>query len=883
MAERLARDEAGNIWVVDASGNPVRLHQPGGGPNVVVPVAPDPKLPGAIQGQQLSNVRAQQQINEASQTAPFDYRKAVADAARAEADAREAAAKAAERDRLEKAKSGADSESVRELATIINNLDRLQLDATDNGGWFETGFSGATMRSTPGSAAYDLKGRVTGIQGAQLIDKLLQLKQQSDTGATGFGSLTEKEVELILSSIANLDPNQSQDLFLENLNQARDAALAGYRRAGGKDPAVDPSLKEETDKTPPMVGGDQPQDKVGFSGDGYRDEIDPVLKGVAGRLGKMVSAGASDATIMEFLAKNGVDPANTNIKSVLQHRRTPEYKAWQRANPGKAYPIGPDFYTNKIPLTPAQNLGNMAAQSSPGAAAIGFAQGATGNRLDDFANFVGGNGDAINTGIQLSRANSPTASFLGDVGGQAFAQYALNKVPGFRALPNSAPGRVAEDAIYGAYAGHGEGNTLGGMASNVLGGGAARVGSGAIGTAVRGINDPSLRYLHREGVDLTPGRIARGTGGTVGDIVARGEERLAGLPVTESIINSARREGDLTFNQAAFRQAQAPFSLNYKGNVGGPGLQDLNSVKSQAYSFLDPLQFPIDAKFAGTQAGIRSRVPGLVDLGDKVTSTLNTIDNSFDSGILSGPRFQQDLRTVRSARSGAARENFGYEASGLLNEAEGNLYDLAARNSPDVARNLGIANEVYRNRKVLGDAVSASPSQRAGELFSPQTLNQASNKSQRLLKLDPNSPARPFYDLTKAGMEVMPNMTPDSGTMGRALFASALGGATLGGVGGGGYGAASDDVGAAQGAGLGAGGGAALGVSGPLLLAALYSKPVRTRVAKTLLSDRPKWMKDLDKAIDANPYLRKIVSKRAAGMFGSAAARDLTLYPELEQ
>src|SRR2546422_490826 len=39
---QFAKDEAGNIWEVDAQGNPVRLHQAAqsGSPNVVMPAAP---------------------------------------------------------------------------------------------------------------------------------------------------------------------------------------------------------------------------------------------------------------------------------------------------------------------------------------------------------------------------------------------------------------------------------------------------------------------------------------------------------------------------------------------------------------------------------------------------------------------------------------------------------------------------------------------------------------------------------------------------------------------------------------------------------------------------------------------------------------------------
>jgi hypothetical protein len=136
---------------------------------------------------------------------------------------------------------------------------------------------------------------------------------------------------------------------------------------------------------------------------------------------------------------------------------------------------------------------------------------------------------------------------------------------------------------------------------------------------------------------------------------------------------------------------------------------------------------------------------------------------------------------------------------------------------------------------------------------------------------------RPFYDLTKAGMDVMPNLTPDSGTAGRAIFYSALPSVLGGGIGAG-VGAATD---------TGAGDGAAMGAGATLLptllMAGLYSKGGQKGLQKTLLGPRPKLMKDLDAAITKDPRVRAFINRRMAGMFGGATARDLMLYPELEQ
>jgi hypothetical protein len=174
--------------------------------------------------------------------------------------------------------------------------------------------------------------------------------------------------------------------------------------------------------------------------------------------------------------------------------------------------------------------------------------------------------------------------------------------------------------------------------------------------------------------------------------------------------------------------------------------------------------------------------------------------------------------------------------------------------------------------------------QRNGVLTDPTTLNDVSIRgAEKFGGLDKALEGkRPFYDLTQAGMDVMPNLTPDSGTAGRSLFYASLP-AILGGSAGAAYGGLSDDQTAGQGAAAGGGVGAAGTIVPTLLLAGLYSKGGQKNLQKLLLGPRNKTVTKAVQAIEANPILGNILNKRAAGMFGSATARDFMLYPELEQ
>lgn len=854
------RDQAGNIWEVGPDGQPHLVSQ-GGSPNVVMPAPIDPLAPYKLQQEQGQ-----------AAAAPYAAPKAQADAQIAQANAGTAGVVA----NAEAMKAQADA------AKAKFELDKLRAQQ-------------ATVN--PKSGAYHALqqqiDRVTALYGQELqggapnavnnlIPDFLQPKVDAfDSAAQGLynpfmaafkvqGQGSQSDADLKQFLAANTPAQGDSDAVIEEKIRTLQTRLNAD---------VPP---QQTDKTAPLVDNGQQQNQVTPS-QGMKDEIDPVLKGIAGRLGKMVSAGATDATVLEFLRKNGVDPASTNIQGVLQHRKTQEYKNWQRANPGKAYPIGPEFYTNQVPMGVGRKIGNAAAQSDLGAYAMNAAQGVTGNRLDELAGALGGDPEAVNTGLQLSRASSPKMSFLGDLSGQAMAQYLMGRVPGLRALPGSSVGRMGEDALYGAYAGQGEGDTAGGVAANVIGGKLGRGLGRATGVAARGVSGSnSLHYLDNANVPLTPGRIGRGTDSTLGNSIGGIEERAAGLPIFDAIIGSARRRGDEGFNREMFRQIDGSGS----GNIGIPGLSEARQARNNAYSFLDNASLTKDAPYDAATSATVGKVSGLPDFNGQVGRKFDLLDGAFDgSGSMSGRDWQSSIRSLRGERGKIAKQPFGQDAADLMGEAEGNLSGLVNRQLPGGNEALANANAINSRFKTAQAALKGRVAQRNGVLTDPTTLNDVSLRgAEKFGGLDRAMEGnRPFYDLTTAGMDVMPNLTPDSGTAGRSLFYAALPSLIGGGVGVG-VGAAADGADGAK-----SGGGIGLGSTmiPTLALAALYSKTGQKGLQKALLGQRPKILEQSLKALDADNMIskgvKKLLGKRAAGMFGSAVSRDLLLYPELKQ
>ena len=84
-----------------------------------------------------------------------------------------------------------------------------------------------------------LSNVVTSLKSQKTIDLINQMKQASKTGATGFGSVTEKELDLLQSDIVKLD--QRSPTFKEDLKRLQTTWTnlqnkIKSQQAGGKTP-----------------------------------------------------------------------------------------------------------------------------------------------------------------------------------------------------------------------------------------------------------------------------------------------------------------------------------------------------------------------------------------------------------------------------------------------------------------------------------------------------------------------------------------------------------------------------------------------------------------------------------------------------------------------
>jgi hypothetical protein len=129
---------------------------------------------------------------------------------------------------------------------------------------------------------------------------------------------------------------------------------------------------------------------MGLTGNSQtRAQIDPLLQSAGGHVGAMLSSVLPDAADPQVPERQRHPRRQHQRRSGAQFRHTKDFQNWQKANPGKPYPIGPEFYTRQVPMSQARQNLNAASQSGPGGAlqtgVLAGADALTGGRLDNMA------------------------------------------------------------------------------------------------------------------------------------------------------------------------------------------------------------------------------------------------------------------------------------------------------------------------------------------------------------------------------------------------------------------------------------------------------------------------------------------------------------------
>ena len=111
---------------------------------------------------------------------------------------------------------------------VLGNIDKIRQRLNQNS-WVETilsplgiktgtEFLGGLLRNVGGTKALDIKSLIAPIQASIGFDRLQRMREASPTGGA-LGQVSERELDLLMATLSSLDQAQTQEQFIESLDQ----------------------------------------------------------------------------------------------------------------------------------------------------------------------------------------------------------------------------------------------------------------------------------------------------------------------------------------------------------------------------------------------------------------------------------------------------------------------------------------------------------------------------------------------------------------------------------------------------------------------------------------------------------------------------------------
>lgn len=768
-----ATDEAGNVWDVSNPSAPVFVRA--GSQQPITIGTPDPAAQYEAPRKAVELEAARATLARTAASAPYEARKDAADATKAEAEAIKA-----QRD-LEAQQATANPQQQKMMSALGNDeilaaIQKARADINSGGSagyWARLGKIPVLGNMVEPQGAIDLAGSLNTIASRLTLDKLAQLKQASPTGASGLGSLTEKEGALLRDSVAGLEQTQSPERLLDNLAAVEKHYRNFMALANGED-YRNPKIAEKYGIAA-APSGQQEQPNALAQG-AYRDEADPALKGVNNRIRSMIGSGRNANEIVAFM--NSVRPGlgTEKARDVLA---AVQFRAQNPKVPLSDYAVSVE--NRSVPMTQARQTLNTLAQAPFGAYGTAAFNALTANnaaRLSD-------NPTLARAGIDAIAEDNPVSSFLGTATGGAMAGAGIEAALPFRAAGAAVQAlrQPVADAVYGATASASDGGSaLGGATEGVLGGMVGRIGTRALGAGLQGVRNPDAQLLRARGVTMTPGQMLAGEG-RFGRVMKGREDRLAGFNGIGDSIKDQQRRSLIDMNRAAFNEAVPPTAQNAIGGYAEQGIEQLQQETTDAYGrALSGRMFDL------SEPQLQQDVIGAVQQGMAIPRTgpefahavQSRIDPVMTAGTATGPQMQDVLQGLRDADFGTdAMGNAAADAAGNVRSAFTGMID---RQAPDAMPLLREADQSYRQLNILADAVGRGMNNEG--IFTGAQLGQAARANAKRFNgpIAAATTRRPFYDLQRAAQNILPSKVPDSGTAGRmeangGLFSSMRSGA----------------------------------------------------------------------------------------------------------
>jgi hypothetical protein len=658
----------------------------------------------------------------------------------------------------------------------------------------------------PNTESRDLAGTLSTIGSNITTGRLAQLKESSPTGASGFGSLTEKEGQLLRDAIAAIDQGQSDEKLLDSLNtiERRYKRLSGAMRGINPDeaenlPTISPSPPpmggKRSEAVPPVPGvsggnGPNPPDggsplspnQLTLAQGGAATDVSASTRAMEGKIASLVASGASADDVREYIRSAGIDPATVaGIDEAVKFRAdNPAYKGSFSVQLSKA-----------VPMSSTEKAINSLAQSPVGAFAVGAGNAVTGGYLDELTPDPA----LSQAGKELLRRENPAADFAGNVaGGTAMGlggELALARLGVRGAQGVLAPRALAADAGYGALYGSGESNDdrLSGAGLGALGGAgggvAGRFLTNSVGRAISPTGG-ALRELYEAGVRPTLGQRFVNSG-LVGNAVNATEEALQSIPLAGAAVRGARGKAREQFERGAFNSALTEIGdkLPDEMALGTEPHAYMQRAFSDAYDKArSGMSFVPDAQYQADRAAFAQELGKGVLSADQVEKVTRILDNVVTSRLQAGQgSLTGDAYKVAASELGKASKKLS-AAEPLVADALSeymNIFDDAARrsSSPEAVALLDAADKGYAKAVRIEQAAAARGANQEAGRFTPsqfdRAVQQASGgvRSRAYLRGDAL-----MSDYAEAG-KALSDRLPDSGTPTRLMTGALLGAGTI--------------------------------------------------------------------------------------------------------
>jgi len=381
------------------------------------------------------------------------------------------------------------------------------------------------------------------------------------------------------------------------------------------------------------------------------------------------------------------------------------------------------------------------------------------------------------TGVEWMRGTgaatvaAPLAAMLPEVGGPAWlAPFANGAIQG--------AGAALATPVTDTRGGYGSAK-LGQVGSGALFGGLTNVGTNMVSRAISPEVDPAVQYLRDRGVQPTVGQ-------NIGPNMASAEDRFSSV---NPFVTMGQKRAIKQFNVAAYNEALAPIAevtgqdIKYSGPAGREGVKAVGDMLSDRFNALkSSVSLPVDdtlkAKLNQVEQQLAVEAPPMAER--LKTFIDNRLYNRVDgNGVLTGDAFKsvESAFTDQAGRYSKSLDGDQRAYAEALHNVSDALREHLAASNPSKAAELGALNKGWAILARIEDAV---PTGSHEGIFTPYQIARSAETADNSVRHRAYVRGEALLQpLTDAGLKVLGNRYPDSGTAGRV----AAGSVVLGGVG----------------------------------------------------------------------------------------------------